>query len=174
MFPFSQSVTPAVQDHMKAQFGLLSEMSQKLFDSAQKINELNMQVAKTVMDESLQNTHQVLTAQDPLEALSIATGQIQPTTEKVRAYQQHLTNIAAGTQVELTRAAESRVPEATRTATAVADEVTRRVTEETQKATERQRAMMEKVTNPVRASSASPSATPKSPGASAQATGAAR
>jgi phasin family protein len=147
MFPFLQSVTPAVQEHIKSQFNLVSDLSQKLFDSAQKVNELNMQVAKTVMDESLQCAQQVMTAQDPMEAISIASGQIQPTAEKVRAYQQHLTNIAAGTQVEMTKTAESRVPETTRTATAVADEVTRRVTEETQKATERQRAMMEKMTS---------------------------
>lgn len=153
MFPFSQPVTPAVQDHMKSQFSFLTDMSQKMFDTAQRINELNLQVAKAVMDESIQTTQLVLTAQDPMEALSIATGQVQPTAEKVRAYQQHLTHIAAGAQVEMTRAAESRVPEATRTATAVAEEVTRRVTEETQKATERQKAMMEKVANPVRGSS---------------------
>lgn len=154
MFPFSQSITPAVQEHMKSQFNLISELSQKLFDSAQKVNELNMQVAKTVMDESLQCTQQVMAAQDPIEAMSIASGQVQPTAEKVRAYQQHIASIAAGTQVEMTKTAESRVPETTRTATAVADEVTRRVTEETQKATERQRAAMEKMTSQVRSSSA--------------------
>lgn len=154
MFPFSQNVSPAVQDHLKSQFSFFTDMSQKMFDTAQRINELNVQVAKTVMDESIQATQQVLTAQDPLEALSIATSQVQPTTEKVRAYQQHITNIAAGAQVEMTKAAESHVPEATRTATAVADEVTRRVSEETQKTKDRQKAMMEKVTNPVRGSSA--------------------
>lgn len=153
MFPFSQNVSPAVQDHLRSQFSFITDISQKMFDTAQRINELNVQVAKTVMDESIQATQQVMTAQDPLEALSIATGQVQPTTEKVRAYQQHLTNIAAGAQVEMSKAAESRVPEATRTATAVADEVTRRVSEETQKATDRQRAMMDKVTNPVKGSS---------------------
>ncbi len=157
MFPFSRSVTPAVQDHMKSQFAFLTEMSQKLFDSAQKINELNMQVAKTVMDESLQSTQQMLAAENTMEAISIASGQMQPTAEKVRAYQQHLASIAAGTQVEITKAAESCVPETTRTATAVADEVTRRVTEETQKATERQKAMMEKMTNPPARNSASTS-----------------
>ena len=153
MFPFSQSVTPAVQEHMKSQFNLMSELSQKLFDSAQKVNELNMQVAKTVMDESLQCSQQMLTAQDPIEAISIASGQVQPTAEKVRAYQQHLNSIAAGTQVEMTKTAEARVPETTRTANAVAEEVTRRVTEETQKATERQKAMMDKMTNQARATS---------------------
>ena len=152
MFSFSQSITPAVQAHLNSQFSFVTDMSQKLFDTAQRINELNLQVAKAVMEESIQTTQQVLAAEDPMEAISIATGQVQPTAEKVRAYQQHLTNIAAGTQVEMTKAAESRVPEATRTATAVAEEVTRRVTEETQKATERQKAMMEKISNPMKGS----------------------
>ncbi len=156
MFPFSQSITPAVQDHMKSQFSLFTEMSQKMFDSVQKVNELNIQVAKTVMEESLQSTQQVLSARDPLEALSVVTGQVQPNTEKLRAYQQHLTNIAAGTQVELAKTAESRIPETTRTATGVVDEVARQASEETQKATERQKAAMEKVTNPIKASPTAP------------------
>ena len=155
MFPFSQSVTPAVQDHMRSQFSFISDMSQKMFDTAQRINELNLQVAKAVIDESLQTTQQVLAADDPMEAISIATGQVQPTAEKVRAYGQHLTNIAAGAKVEMTRAVESRVPEATRTAAAVAEEVTRRAAEETQKTTERQKAMMEKISNPVKGASTS-------------------
>lgn len=154
MFSFSQSLTPAVQDHVRTQFSFVGDMSQKLFDTAQRINELNVQVAKTLMEESFQTTQQVITAQDPLEALSIITGQAQPNAEKIRAYQQHLTHIAAGTQVELVRTAESRVPEATRTATALAEEVTRRASEQTQQAAERQRAAMDKLSNPIRPTSA--------------------
>jgi phasin family protein len=153
MFPLSQTATPAVQDYLRCQFSLVNDMSKMLFSTAQRVNELNVQVAKTVLDETIQTTREVLTAQDPLEALSVATGQMQPAAERVRAYQQHLTNIAAGAQVELTKTVESRVPETTRTAAAVADEVTRRTAEETQKAAERQRAAMERVTNPVRGSS---------------------
>lgn len=146
---FSQPVTPAVKAHMEAQFSLLTDMSQRLFDTAQKINELNIQVAQTVMEESINGAQQILVARDPYEALSIATSQAQPTAEKVRAYQQHLSSIAAGTQVELAKTAESHISETTRTATAVADEVARRASEETQKTTERQRAAMEKLTRPI-------------------------
>lgn len=160
---FSQPVTPAVRAHMEAQFSLITDMSQKLFDTVQRINELNIQVAQTVMEETITNTQQVLTAKDPYEALSIASSQAQPNAEKVRAYQQHLSSIAAGTQVELARTAEAHLSETTRTATAVADEVVRRASEETEKTTQRQKAAMEKLTRPINkpADGASPQAARK-------------
>lgn len=150
MFTFSQPMTPAVKDHLRAQFSTFTDMSQRLFDTAQKINELNIQVARNAVEDSITTTQQVLSAQNPMEAISIAAGQVQPATERLRAYQQQLTNLAAGAQVDLARTAESRVPETTRTATAVADEVARTASEETQKATERQRAAMEKTSNPIK------------------------
>jgi phasin family protein len=149
MMSFTQSITPASKAHLEAQYSLMSDMSQKLFDTVQKINELNIQVAKTVLEESLNNVQQVLVAKDPYEALSIAASQAQPAAEKVRAYQQHLTNIAARTQVDLAKTAESHVPNTTRTAAAVADEVARKASEETEKATQRQKAAMERLTNPI-------------------------
>jgi phasin family protein len=146
---FTQPVTPAVKAHMDAQFSLITDMSQKLFDTAQKINELNIQVAQTVMEETITSAQQLLVARDPYEAISIASSQAQPTAEKVRAYQHHLSSIAAGTQVELARTAESHLSETTRTAAAMADEVARRASEETEKTTQRQRAAMEKLTRPI-------------------------
>ena len=149
MFNFMQPITPAAKAHMDAQFSLLSDMSKQLFSSVQKINELNLQVAQTMMEESVANMQQVISAQNPQEAMTIAAGQAQPTAEKVRAYQQHLSNIAASTQVELAKTAETHVPQTTRTAAALAEEVTRRASEETEKATQRQKAMMEKMSAPI-------------------------
>jgi phasin family protein len=146
---FSQPITPAVKAHMEAQFSLLNDMSQKLFNTAQKINELNIQVAQTMMEESLTSAHEVLAAKDPIEALSITAAQAQPTAEKVRAYQQHLSSIAAGTQVDLAKTAESHLSETTRTAAAVAEEVAHTASEETAKATQRQKTAMDKLTNPI-------------------------
>jgi phasin family protein len=134
---------------MKAQFSLFADMSKKLFDTAQKINELNFQVAQTVIEEAITGTRQLLEANDPYEALSISASQAQPAAEKVRAYQQHLANIAAGTQVDLVKTAESHMPETTRTATDVVNEVAKKASEETEKVTQRQKAAMEKLSNPI-------------------------
>lgn len=150
MLSLSKSTsTPAAKSHMQAQLSLFTDISKKLFNSAQKINELNIQVAQTIMEDSVKSSHELLAAEDPAEFISIAASQAQPSAEKVRAYQQHLTNIAAGTQVELAKAAEEHIPETTRTAAALAEDVARRASEETEKATQRQKAAIEKLTNPI-------------------------
>jgi phasin family protein len=149
MYDFNQSRSPAASAHLEAQFLMFTDLTKQLFGAMQKVNELNIQVAQTLMEETLANTRQVLSAKDPTEALSVIAGQAQPNAEKVRAYQQHLTDIAAGTQVNLAKTAETHVPQTTRTAQDLAEEVARRASEETEKATQRQRAAMEKLTTPI-------------------------
>lgn len=144
-----QEVPPALKSHLDAQFSFLTDMSKKLFDGVQRIGQLNVQVAQTVMEEAISSTHQMIESNTPTEYLSVAAAQVQPVAEKVRAYQQHLTNIAAGLQVELSKTAEAHVPETTRTAAAVAEEVVRRGAEETDKVTQRQKAVFEKLTRPI-------------------------
>ncbi|SNS79783.1 phasin family protein [Noviherbaspirillum humi] len=148
MLRFSQPVTPAILAHIDAQYSFLKDFSEKLFDTAQKVNELNIQAASSVLEESLSNTQQVICAKNPYEALSIAAGHAQPTAEKMRAYQQHLTNIAARMQAALAQTAESHVPETSRTAAAMADDVERRAAEEAERTRQRQRAAMEAATAP--------------------------
>jgi phasin family protein len=154
MLPFSQasSFTPAAKSHMQAQLSMFTDLSKNIFNSAQRINDLNIQVAQTVMEESVKSAHELLAAQDPAEFLSIAAAQAQPNAEKVRAYQQHLTDIAAGTQVDLAKTAETHVPETTRTAAALADEVARKAAEETEKVSQRQREAIDKLSNPINVS----------------------
>jgi phasin family protein len=144
MLRFSRPVTPAIQDYINAQCALLSEISKRAFQSAQKINELNIQVSTSVMEDTLKNVQQVFVAQDPYEAASILASQAQPVAEKLRDYQQKLTNIAANTQVELVKTAESHAPNASRTAAAVADEVARTAQEQTNQAVARQKAAIDK------------------------------
>lgn len=144
MLRFPQPITPAIQDFMNAQYALYSDMSERAFQSVKKINELNVQAATSVMEDSLRSVQQVMVAQDPYEAASIAAAQAQPTAEKLRNYQQELTNIAANTQAELAKTAESHVPNASRTAAAVADEVARNAKEQTEKSVARQKAAIDK------------------------------
>lgn len=167
MLRFPQQITPAIQDYLNAQYALLSDMSERTFKSVQKINELNIQVAQSMMEDSLKNAQQVMTAQDPYEAASIAAAQAQPTAEKFRGYQQELTNIAANTQVELTRSAESHVPNTSRTAAAVADEVARNAKDQTEKVVARQKSAVEKMTNKGGASGGTSQTGANQPGATA-------
>ena len=151
MFNFTQKDSPAVRAHVKSQLSMFSDLTKQFFNAAQKVNELNLQVTQTLMDEALTNTQQVLSAKDPTEVLSVIAGQAQPSAEKVRAYQQHIIDIAANTQVDIISAAESHIPEASRTAQDVAKEVARRAAEETEQVTQRQKSAMEKLTSPITA-----------------------
>jgi phasin family protein len=151
MFNFTQKDSPAANAHVQSQMSMFSDLTKQFFNAAQKVNELNIQVTQTLIDEALSNTQQVMSAKDPTEVLSVIAGQAQPNAEKVRAYQQHLIDIAANTQVDLIKSAESHIPEASRTAQDLAKEVARKAAEETEQVTQRQKNAMEKLTTPITA-----------------------
>lgn len=149
MFLFSQALPPSAKAHIESQFTFASELSKQLFTTVQKINDLNISIAQNVLQDTLNGTRDVASAQNPYEALSIAAGQVQPAAERLRAYQQHLANIAANTQVDIAKTAEVHVPATSRTASALADDVARRANEEAQKATQRQKAALDKLASPI-------------------------
>jgi phasin family protein len=151
MFNFTQSsVSPAVMSQLDAQFAFFSDLSKKMFECVQRMNELNVQVATTIVEESLASTRQLLSSADRNEALSIMAGQAQPTAEKVRAYQQHVRNILAETQAGAAQTLESHIPKTVRATEAVVKEVAQKASEETAKATQRQQEAMSKLTTPIR------------------------
>ncbi len=150
MFNYFQAFNSAT---LKAQFDaqllFTTDLSNKMLEGVQKINELNVQVMKALFKESLANSQRLLGVTTPDEARSIIEEQAPPATEKIRAYQQHLQNILAETQAGVTEALESRVPETVRATEAVIAEVMQKVSEETMKATQRQQEVLEKFTTPL-------------------------
>jgi phasin family protein len=133
MYPFPQSITPAVRTHVDAQTAFLNDMSKSLFRSFQQMCDLNIQLVQTMIEETTLASKQVLSADRQTELLSAATARAQPTSDKLRAYQQHITRLAADAQVELARVTEQHVQNTTRTARALADEVARDATEQTER-----------------------------------------
>ena len=148
MFPFSQSVTPAVRTHMDAQVSFFNDMSKSLARSFQHLCDLNIQLTQTMLEESNIAGQQLLTSDRPTEALSIAASRAQPATEKLRAYQQHISRVAADAQVELARVTEEHVQETSRTARQLADEVARVATEETERSIRNQQESMRNFRDP--------------------------
>lgn len=148
MYPFAQSVTPAVRSHLEAQIAFLNDMSKSLFRTFQQMCDLNIQLTQTMLEETTLASHQALTAERQTEVLGAAASRAQPATDKLRAYQQHVSRVAADAQVELARVAEQHVQETTRTARALADEVARVATEETERNMRSQQETMRKFTDP--------------------------
>lgn len=150
MYPFSQIVTPAAKIHLEAHLSFFNDLSKSLFRTVQQYSDLNIQLAQTLLEESTQAGQQVITAHRPTEALAAAAAHAQPTAEKLRAYQQHLSRIAADTHVDLSKVAEEHVQETSRTAKALADEVARVTSEETEKTLRSHQDAVEKFTDPFR------------------------
>jgi phasin family protein len=148
MYPFSQSVTPAVRTHLEAQMAFINDMSKSLFRSFQQLCDLNIQLTQTMLEETAMTTQQLMTAERQTEVMGAAASRAQPATEKLRAYQQHISRVAADAQVELARVTEQHVQETSRTARALADEVARCASEETERNMRNQQENMRKFSDP--------------------------
>jgi len=138
MYPFPQSVNPAVRSHIDAHTAFLNELSQTVSRSFQQVFQLNMQLGQTLLEDATGTAQRMLTADRPTDALSAAASRAQPAADRLRAYQQQLSQLAATTQVDLTRASEQHVQETSRTARALASEVTRVSAEEADKSLRQQ------------------------------------
>lgn len=148
MYLFSQSVHPAVRTHLDAQTAFMNDMSKSLFQSFQQMCDLNIQLVQTMLEETTLTSQQLLTADRQSELISAAASRAQPASEKLRAYQQHISRLAADSQVELARVAEQHVQNTSRTARALADEVARTATEETERGLRKQQETVQRFVDP--------------------------
>lgn len=148
MYPFSQAVTPAVRTHLDAQTAFINDVSKSLFQSFQQMCDLNIKLVQTMLEETTLASQQIITADRQTEVLSAAASRAQPAVEKLRAYQQHISRLAADAQVELTRVTEQHVQNTTRTARQLADEVARTATEETERGLRKQQETIQHFTDP--------------------------
>ena len=151
MYPYSRSVTPAVKNHLEAQLAFFNSLSKSMFQSVQHFNDLNMQLAQGLLEESTVTSQNLLTVERAEDAFQVAAAAGQPAAEQLRKYQQQLSRLAADTQVELANVAEQHVNETSRTAKALAEEVARTAAEETQKNVRKQQEAMQRVAEPFQA-----------------------
>jgi phasin family protein len=131
MFPFPQSVNPAVQSHLNSQVAFFNDLSKSLTGSFQNICQANLKLGQTMLEETMLAGQRMLTPGSATDVLGAVTSRAQPASDKLRAYQQHLTRLAADVQVDLARVTQQHVEETSRTAHVLADEVTRAATEAT-------------------------------------------
>lgn len=148
MYPFSQAVTPAVRSHLEAQTNFMNDVSKSLFRSFQQMCELNIQLAQTMLEETATAGQQMLTSERQTDAIGAAASRAQPATDKLRAYQQHISRLAADAQVDLTRVTEDHVQKTAQTARQLADEVARVATEETERGMRKQEETMRQFSDP--------------------------
>ncbi|PKB19686.1 phasin family protein [Janthinobacterium sp. 64] len=151
MYPYSRSVTPAAKNHLEAQLAFFNSLSKSMFQSVQHFNDLNMQLAQGLLEESTVTSQNLLTVERAEDVFQVAAAAGQPAAEQLRKYQQQLSRLAADTQVELANVAEQHVNETSRTAKALAEEVARTASEETEKNVRKQQEAMQRIAEPFQA-----------------------
>jgi phasin family protein len=105
----------------KANVETLFGLTNKAFEGVEKLVELNMQVAKTMLAESAENTQAAMSVKDAQELLALQASLLQPAAEKAAAYSRHLYEIMAGTNAEVSKVAEATMSDSQKKMLAVVD-----------------------------------------------------
>ncbi|WP_119156848.1 TIGR01841 family phasin [Caldimonas tepidiphila] len=106
----AEQLLAAQKTNLETLFGL----TQKAFEGVEKLVELNVQVAKTTLNEAADHARAVLAVKDAQELLALQASLLQPSAEKAAAYSRHLYDIATATNAEVGRVAEAQFAEAQR------------------------------------------------------------
>ncbi|HEY1092814.1 MAG TPA: phasin family protein, partial [Burkholderiaceae bacterium] len=103
-----EQIVAANKANVETLFGLTT----KAFEGVEKLVSLNLQVAKTALEEVSSNAQAAMSVKDAQELLALNTALLQPSAEKAAAYSRHLYDIAAATQAEVAKVAEAQVSDA--------------------------------------------------------------
>lgn len=125
MFSIQEQFSNATRTQIEAQLAILSALTNKAFESVEKVVDLNLNVAKASLEESTANVQQLLAAKDAQEFFSLSAAQAQPNAEKAIAYSRHLQTIASSAQAEFAKAAEAHIAETNRKVIALVEEVSK-------------------------------------------------
>ena len=105
----------------KASMDTLFGLTQKAFESVEKLVELNMQVARTTLTEASETAHAAMSVKDVQELMALQTSLLQPAAEKAAAYSRHVYDIVAGAGAELTKSAEANMADSQKKVMAMVD-----------------------------------------------------
>ena len=92
----------------KANLETLLGLTSKAFEGVEKLVELNLQVAKATLAESVDNAKATLAVKDAQELMALQASLLQPSAEKAAAYSRHIYDIAAATTADFSKAAEAQ------------------------------------------------------------------
>ena len=92
----------------KAAVDSLLSVANTALASAERIASLNLETARSVLEDSVSSAKALMGAKDPKEALSIQASLAQPTVEKAVAYSKSVYEISTETQEELAKMVEAQ------------------------------------------------------------------
>jgi len=123
MFSTPDQFSAATKTALNTQLKLITQLSGTVFESVEKIIDLNLSVFKASMEESTDAAKQLLSSKDAQDFLTVSAAQAQPVAQKAIAYSRHLAGIAANAQAEFSKATEEQITEHSRKIISLVDTV---------------------------------------------------
>jgi phasin family protein len=105
----------------KANVETLLTVANTAFASAERLAALNLNTARTLLEDSVNTAKSLLTAKDVQELVSMQAALVQPAFEKAVAYSRSVYEIASQTQEEFSKIFDSQYVEMNKNVTSVLD-----------------------------------------------------
>ena len=106
------AVPNQVLANQKASVENFLAFQQAVFNGFEQLVDLNLKVVRASLDEANQKAQEALQVKDVQEAMTFATGLVQPGTDRFAAYGKHVYDIMAGVQSSLTKLTEDQIAHA--------------------------------------------------------------
>lgn len=125
MTTLAEQFSAATKAGIEAQIAMINQFASKTFEGVEKLVDLNLNAAKSSLEETHEAAQQLLTARDAQEFLMLTGAQAQPNVEKGLAYGRYLAGIVSSTQAEWTKTAEAQLAEINRQMISLIDDVSK-------------------------------------------------
>ena len=122
MSSIPEQLATAAKAHFESQFQLLNTLTGKAIEGMEKVIELNMNTARTSLDDASSAARELGSATNPQAFFSVSAAQVQPHAEKALDYNRRLAAIGDEIYAEFSKAAEEQVAESRRKLAALIEE----------------------------------------------------
>ncbi len=127
MFTNPEQFANATKTLFDLQMQTFNALASKAVQGVEQVVALNMQTAKTSMDNAMAASRQMSQASDPKIAMDSLSSRLQPGMQDAQAYGEQLRQIVADIQKEFQQAADTHLVEAKNTLSALIYDVTQNV-----------------------------------------------
>ena len=109
----------------KASVDAMLSLANTALASAERIAALNLNTARSMLEDGMSNTKAVLGAKDPQEAVSLSVAQAQPAVEQAVAYTRSLYEISAQSKDEIAKVLEAQFADYQKQVAALLEQATK-------------------------------------------------
>lgn len=127
MFQNPEQFAAATKALFQFQLETFNTLTEKAVHGLEQVVELNIQTAKTGIEDHLATGKEISQASDPKAAMAVMAARLQPGMAATNAYNRQLGEIITDIHTEFTRAAEAHVAEAKNNLSALIEDVTKNV-----------------------------------------------